>query len=138
MVRPNPSTCLIQGERSRDESVRPQLFVMLVAAMTSVISSCGKPLPTAPDAFMTISGYVYQQQTPELGEPGLSDVLVTVQEEGGTTRTAQTNGVGFYVVSVRTGTVSIMASKEGYTTGGTNFDLSSNTVLNFSLTPIAS
>jgi carboxypeptidase family protein len=110
---------------------------MLVAALCIVTSGCGNPMPTAPDAFLTISGHIYQQETPEFGEPGLSQVLVTVQESGGTTRTAQTNGAGFYVVSVRIGTVSVIASKEGYTTGGANFDLSNNTVLNFSLTPIA-
>jgi hypothetical protein len=111
---------------------------VIVGALCVVVHACAQQLPGAPSAttLLTISGYVYQQETPELGEPALADVLITVQETEGFVRTAQTDGMGFYTVSLRAGTtISITASKVGYTTRSSTVDLSKSAVLNFSLTP---
>jgi carboxypeptidase family protein len=112
-------------------------LAVLVTSMCVVLASCAQQLPGAPDAGapLTISGYVYQDESAESGEPLLADVLITVQGAEGSPRTAKTNGKGFYIVSVPAGTISITASKEGYATRASNFDLSKSTVLNFSLTP---
>jgi hypothetical protein len=104
--------------------------------MFVVGSACGGQLPGAPDAgLLTISGYVYQQGTAELGEPVLVDALVTVQEEEGSARTAISDSRGFYMVSVRAGSVSITASKAGYAERVSQFNLAIDTILNFSLMP---
>ena len=83
----------------------------------------------------TISGHVYGQETPALGEPMLADVLITVNDPYGQTTTAMSDEDGFYVIAVRTGAISITASKNGYTARpAVQFDLLSDTILNFSLT----
>ena len=68
----------------------------------------------------------------------LADVLITVEQVDGAQRTTRTNAAGFYTVFVTRGIVSISAAKAGYQTNRSQFDLSSDTVLNFSLAPDAS
>jgi hypothetical protein len=112
------------------------LIQLFVAGLCAIVPGCG-PLPGAPSDIqaLTISGYVYEQDTPALGEPKLADVLMTVQQTNQSPRTARSDTVGFYTVSVRAGPVSITATKAGYETRASSFDMSMNTVLNFSLTP---
>ena len=115
---------------------RPPRLDLVVAGVVAAAVGCGGQVPSAPDVgLLTISGHVYQQETVEAGEPRLADVLITVQEEDGSPRTVMSNGVGFYTVAVRAGTIWITASKVGYATRVSTFDFSDSTVLNFSLTP---
>jgi hypothetical protein len=108
---------------------------LVVVGMGAVVAGCGGELPTAPDGrLLTISGYVYAQATAS-GEPVIGDVVITVQEVEGPPHTAISDGLGFYTVSVRAGTISITASKLGYATRASSFDMSNSTVLNFSLLP---
>ena len=74
-------------------------------------------LPGSPGwGLSTISGHVYRQETPALGEPMLVDGPITVKDADGEATTALSDdGNGFYVIAVRTGAISITASKEGYT-----------------------
>lgn len=104
-------------------------------AIVVVVQGCSPTSPGSPEmGLSTISGYVYRQQTPALGEPVLADVLITVKDPDGQTRTAMSDEDGFYVIAVRTGAISITASKDGYTaTPAVQFDLLSDTILNFSL-----
>ena len=83
----------------------------------------------------TITGHVYQRPTAELGEPMLPDVLITIEQADGSHCTTRTNAGGFYTVSVTRGIISISAAKAGYQTNRSQFELSSDTVLNFSLVP---
>jgi hypothetical protein len=112
------------------------LFIFWGALLGWVAGCEGGPQgPTAVPA--RISGYVYQRPSAELGEPMLADVLITVEQVDGAQRTARTNAAGFYTVFVTRGVVSISAAKAGYQTNRSQFDLSSDTVLNFSLVPDA-
>jgi Carboxypeptidase regulatory-like domain len=112
-------------------------FGLFVVATCVAVLRCGGQLPGAPDAIplLTISGYVYEQGTPNAGEPLLSNVLITVQEAEGPSHTATTDGAGFYTISVRAGAISISASKVGFVTRRSRFDMSKSTVLNFTLIP---
>ena len=67
----------------------------------------------------------------------LPDVLITIEEADGSQSTTRTNAGGFYTVSVTRGIISITAAKAGYQTNRSHFELSSDTVLNFSLLPDA-
>jgi hypothetical protein len=115
----------------------PAGVTLFIVGMCVIVLACGRQLPGAPDdvQLLTISGYVYQQETSEFGEPKLTDVLITVSEGDRSPRTTRSDAVGFYTVSVRTGTISITAAKAGYGTRASSFDMSINMVLNFSLTP---
>ena len=86
-------------------------------------------------ALLTISGHVYQQETVELGEPLLVNVLITVQDVEGSAHTAITNHHGFYTVSAPAGMLSITASKPGYASRVLALDLSTNTIVTFHLSP---
>jgi Carboxypeptidase regulatory-like domain len=110
---------------------------LFVVGMCVVVLGCGGHLPGAPGDIMplTISGYVYEQEVAGSGEPMLAEVLITVQETDGSPRSAKSDGVGFYTVPVRAGTISITASKVGYGTRASSFYMSKSTVLSFSLTP---
>jgi len=115
---------------------RPPRLDVVAAGVVAAAVGCGGQVPSAPDVgLVTISGHVYQQGTAEAGEPRLDNVLITVQEENGLPRTVMSNGVGFYTVAVRAGTICITASKAGYATRVSTFDFSDSTVLNFGLTP---
>ena len=82
-----------------------------------------------------LSGYVYEVMLPGAGEPPITDVVITVTEEDGETSSAKTDSVGFYSVRAATGPVVVTASKDGYKTRQTRFDVTDSTVLNFSLRP---
>ena len=83
-----------------------------------------------------LTGYVYEVMQPGAGEPPIVDVVITVTEEDGETSSARTDSVGFYSVRAATGTVVVTASKDGYKTRQSRFDVTDSTVLNFSLRPI--
>ena len=79
-----------------------------------------------------LTGYVYEVMLPGAGEPPIADVVITVTEEDGETSSARTDSVGFYSVRAATGTVVVTASKDGYKTRQSRFDVTDSTVLNFS------
>ena len=109
--------------------------LLFFIAVLGLVAGCdGAPQgPTAVPVRLT--GHVYQRPTAELGEPMLSDVLITVEQADGSLSTTRTNAAGFYTVSVTRGIISISAAKEGYQTNRSQFELASDTVLNFSLVP---
>jgi hypothetical protein len=72
---------------------------------------------------------------PDTGEPPLEDVLITVRDSTGAERTTVSGRSGYYSVRAATGTVVVTASKPGYETRQSRFDVSESTVLNFSLKP---
>jgi hypothetical protein len=82
-----------------------------------------------------LTGYVYEVMLPGAGEPPIADVVITVTEEDGETSSARTDSVGFYSVRAATGPVVVTASKDGYKTRQSRFDVTDSTVLNFSLRP---
>jgi hypothetical protein len=113
----------------------PRLRLVVLLALASV-SGCQWSSPAAPDsAPPTISGYVYHSFTPDTGEPLLADVLITVRDATGVEKTALSNHSGFYNVPAAMGMVVVTASKEGYETRQSRFEVTESTVLNFSLTP---
>ena len=62
--------------------------------------------------------------------PAIADALITVRHGGGVESTTSSDGRGFY--SVRTATGVVTATKYGYETGESRFDVTDSTVLNFS------
>ena len=82
-----------------------------------------------------LTGYVYEVMLPGAGEPPIADVVITVTEEDGETSSARTDSVGFYNVRAATGPVVVTASKDGYKTRQSRFDVTDSTVLNFALRP---
>jgi hypothetical protein len=110
-------------------------LIFCVVATVAAGSGCNRWSPVSPVAELaTISGYIYFQ-APLGGEPMIADALISVKEGDGSQRMANSNAGGFYTVSVRSGSISITASKEGYEAKVWNFMLLNDTVLNFSLTP---
>ena len=110
--------------------------LLFLTACLGLLAACGEGMPQGPTAVPAkITGHVYQWPTAELGEPMLPDVLITIQQADGSHCTARTNAAGFYTVSVTRGIISITAAKAGYQTNRSQFELSSDTVLNFSLVP---
>ena len=82
-----------------------------------------------------LTGYVYVVMLPGAGEPPISGVLITVTQDDGGTSSARTDDAGFYRVAAATGSVVVTASKEGYRTRESRFDVTDSTVLNFALRP---
>ena len=114
-------------------------LLLFLAACLGSLAACGEGMPQGPTAVPAkITGHVYQWPTAELGEPMLPDVLITIEQGDGSLCTTRTNAAGFYTVSVTRGIISISAAKAGYQTNRSQFELSSDTVLNFSLVPDAS
>jgi len=114
--------------------LRPRDLGFCVVVMFAVVTGCGTQPPAAPGlGLLTVSGYVYQRGSAGDGEPLLDEALITVQEGQGSPQTAISNDRGFYTVSVRAGSISITASKAGYVTRASRFDVSDDTTLNFSL-----
>ncbi|HEU4928046.1 MAG TPA: carboxypeptidase-like regulatory domain-containing protein [Vicinamibacterales bacterium] len=109
----------------------------LVVLLTLVtVPGCAGSSPLAPgSAPPTISGYVYLSFTPDTGEPPIEDVLITVRDSTGAERTTVSGRSGYYSVRAEMGTVVVTASKPGYETRQSRFDVSESTVLNFSLKP---
>jgi hypothetical protein len=132
MVFRRLTSAVLSSPRGRNG--RQLLF--LTAALGLVAGCDGAPQgPTAVPVPASVSGHVYQRPTAELGEPMLPDVLITIERADGSQCTTRTDAGGFYIVSVTRGTISISAAKAGYETKRWEFELSSDTVLNFSLAP---
>jgi hypothetical protein len=113
----------------------PRLGLAVLLSLAS-LAGCSQSSPVAPaSARPTVSGYVYEVMLPGAGEPPIADVLITVTEEDGEASSARTDGAGFYRVRAANGTVVVTASKEGYKTRQSRFDMTDSTVLNFSLRP---
>jgi hypothetical protein len=138
MAWQNPSPLSGRVDTPHGLIVRLITALWLVVVTSVTIAGCGRQMPAGPatTAPITISGYVHAEGTFEAGEPTLSDVVVTVRDAEGSSRTSISNGLGFYSVSARSGTITITASKEGYTSRSASFDISADTVLNFSLTAV--
>lgn len=95
---------------------------------------CSSSVPSAPALDFTVSGYVYGQHNGENGEPLIVDAVITARDADGHDISAVTDSKGFYTVRVRSGAVSIGATKAGYDASlSQEFTLSGNTVLNFRL-----
>ena len=124
------TSAVVSSPRARNG--RDLLFFI---AVLGLVAGCdgGPQGPTAVPA--NISGHVYQRPTAEFGEPMLSDVLITVERADGSQSTTRTDAAGFYTVAVTRGIIAIIAAKEGYQTNRSQFELSRDTVLNFSLVP---
>ena len=115
--------------------VRNGRHLLVFTALLGLLTGC-EGASQAPTAIpVKVSGHVYQRPTAEWGEPMLADVLITVELADGSQCTTRTDAAGFYTVSVTRGIISISAAKEGYQTNRSQFELSSDTVLNFSLAP---
>ena len=110
-------------------------FGLAVLLSLAFLPGCGQS-PVAPaSAVPTLTGYVYEVMQPGAGEPPIADVVITVTEDDGETSSARTDSAGFYSVRAATGTVVVTASKDGYKTRQSRFDVTDSTVLNFSLKP---
>lgn len=104
----------------------------VIVALVGLVASCSR-LPNAPTVQSPIvSGHVYQTATPGFGTRLLSRVLITIEQADGSQRTALTAGEGYYTLSATAGLVAIGAVEAGYETNRARFDLSRDTVLNFS------
>ena len=113
----------------------PRLRLLVLLALV-IVPGCRSASPVAPEgAGPTMSGHVYQTLTREAGEPPLVDVLITVRSATGQEATALSNRGGFYSIGAAIGLVLVTASKEGYETRQSRFDVTESTVLNFGLTP---
>jgi hypothetical protein len=101
---------------------------------------CGSESPLAPEAVsstreaavVTISGQVYLNAT--WGEPPIGNASIAVKRDA-SEWIVTTDADGFYIISVQSGHVSIVASKEGYESKSSKVILAGDTILNFSLTP---
>jgi hypothetical protein len=113
----------------------PRVGLAVLLSLSS-LAGCSQSSPVAPaSAPPTVSGYVYTVMLPGAGEPPIADVLITVTDEDGEASAARTDGAGFYSVRAAPGTVVVTASKDGYKTRQSRFDMTDSTVLNFSLRP---
>jgi len=109
----------------------------LVALLTlPVVPACSGSSPVAPGSRPpTISGYVYLSFTPDTGEPPLADVVIAVRDSTGSETTTVSDRSGYYNLRAAMGMVVVTASKPGYETRQTRFDVAESTVLNFSMKP---
>lgn len=108
---------------------------VLVLVALGLLANCGQS-PHSPTATpRMVSGHVYQFGATEFGEPMLADVLITIEQADGVLLTARTNATGFYAIWATGGVISISATKPGFRAKRTQFELTDDTVLNFSLTP---
>jgi hypothetical protein len=127
-------TNTVAPSTTRESRIRHGL-VFCVVAMIAAGSGCSGQSPLSPeDDLATVSGHIYLRD-PVGAQPLVANALIWVQEADGSQRTALSNADGYYTVSVRPGSVSITASKEGYEAKVWHFMLLNDTVLNFSLTP---
>ena len=131
------------GRNPFAESWRRLVAVPLVLV---VLAGCDGRTPVSPSTQgpavspsgdgLTVSGYVYQAQTRDSGEPPIAGALITLRDAAGTENTALSDRRGFYQVQGTPSAVVVSVVKEGYSTGESRFDLTESTVLNFSLTPM--
>ena len=126
------------------ESVAP-VWAILVTLL--FLSGCGDQIsPVSPtnnastasaaaDAPLVISGFVYQEAS-LAGEPPIADAVITLRDAQGAERTAMSDRRGFYLIRTPLGEVVVTASKQGYNSSESRFDVTDSTVLNFGLTPL--
>ena len=112
-----------------------------------VLSACGdQASPVSPtinassaseaaNAALMISGYVYQEAS-SAGEPPIADAVITLRDAQGAENTAVSDRRGFYAIRVTQGEVVVTATKAGYNTRESRFDVTDSTVLNFGLSPL--
>lgn len=113
---------------------RLTLGVMLTAVG---LAGCDSASPLSPGSRpVTISGYVYAQGSSD-GEPMIDNAVIAVEDGGGSRAQAATRSDGFYALMVRPGRVSITASKDGFEAKALQVEVSADTILNFSLSPMA-
>ena len=125
-----------------NDGVTKRIGIALLAVVLAV-SGCGSPSPVAPTgtqqvaeaaaALATIRGQIFADV--DWGDPAIADALVEVRKADGATTTVRSDEDGFYQVSVRSGIVSVTASKEGYEPKTWQLLLLDHAVLNFGLTP---
>ena len=84
---------------------------------------------------LLLSGHVYQQPS-SVGEPAVSNALITVRDASGAENTARTDHHGFYCIEAAPGELVVSAAKEGYGTRESRFAITESTVLNFGLEPL--
>ena len=121
------------------------VWVVLLALL--VLSACGeqaspvsptnnaRPANQAANAPLMISGYVYQEVS-SAGEPPIADAVITLRDAQGEESTAMSDRRGFYRINATPGEVVVTATKEGYNTRESRFDVTDSTVLNFGLAPL--
>jgi hypothetical protein len=112
-----------------------------------VLSACGEQAsPVSPTnnassasaaahAPLTISGYVYQEVS-SAGEPPIADAVITLRDAQGAESTALSDRRGYYRINATLGEVVVTATKDGYNTRESRFDVTDSTVLNFGLAPL--
>jgi hypothetical protein len=124
-------------QQATAEPVRPLWPVLLPLAVLAGCSDRISP-PVAPssaaDNLPVISGYVYQEVS-AAGEPPIFGALITLRNVQGAESTALSDRRGFYFIRTTPGEVVITASKEGYGTRESRFEVSGSMILNFGLTP---
>jgi hypothetical protein len=120
---------------------------VLVVLALLLLSACGQQTsPVAPssnasppgqsaNASVTISGYVYQELS-SAGEPPIADAVITLRDAQGAESTAISDRRGYYQISATPGEVVVTATKDGYNTRESRFDVTDSTVLNFGLAPM--
>lgn len=125
-------------------SLAPMGAVMLALL---VLSACGdQASPVAPtinassaaeaaNTALMISGYVYQEAS-SAGEPPIADAVITLRDAQGAENTAMSDRRGFYSIRATPGEVVVTATKAGYNTRESRFDVTDSTVLNFGLSPL--
>jgi hypothetical protein len=124
------------------DSVSGWRFGLAVAVVSAGVA-CGHTAPTAPGAgtvtpsdYVLITGAVYQRATTTAGEPRIAEVLVEVTHADGSVNSDLTDTDGSYQVRLRPGPVTVRAVKDGYQPRISSVVVSSDLVLNFSLSPI--
>ena len=121
--------------------------VWAVMLALPVLSACGgQASPVSPttnassaseaaNAPLMISGYVYQEVS-SAGEPPIANAVITLRDAGGAESTVMSDPRGFYRITATPGEVVVTATKDGYTTRESRFDVTDSTVLNFGLAPL--
>ena len=121
------------------------LWVVMLALL--VLSACGEQAsPVSPtnnassareaaSAPLMISGYVYREVS-SAGEPPIEDAVITLRDAEGAETTAMSDRQGYYRINATQGEVVVTATKEGYSTRESRFDVTDSTVLNFGLSPL--
>lgn len=115
--------------------------VLCFLTLSLVCWGCGGS-PTAPDApqetipadeLATISGQIYDNVGG--ADRAIVEALVEVNPSDGSSIRAMTSASGAYRLTVRRGSVTVTASKDGYESTQWQFDLTNDIVLNFGLNP---
>jgi hypothetical protein len=113
------------------------LLLSACGGQASPVSPSGNASPAgeSANAPLTISGYVYQELS-SAGEPPIADAVITLRDAQGDERTTVSDRRGYYRINATPGEVVVTATKDGYTTRESHFDVTDSTVLNFGLAPM--